>query len=551
MGSEVTLTSSVRQSLLSLKNTQSLVERTQKRLSSGLEVANAVDDAIAFFQSKSLLDRGSDLLEKKDNIDQGVSTVTTALDAVTAIESIVNQMKGIANSMKSATASQMSSLVTTFNELHTQINNVAGDATYQGLNLVNGTGSTLAVEFSELTASSMDVSSVDLRAKDSRTQFSDTRLGLALSNVATYTSDSVFSLSKAATSAANTNAVLGDRYVSADDAFDLTWNGTAHTFLGGETIAFTYGTGATIDLVVQTETPLTVSNGGTINVDVVTSSTSLASTADAFYVGTANTNIVVLYAATTITGGVHTALTVTTSAIDIFTFTYQGNVGLTLTTADNGLSLATGGTADGYGDFKMSFLTGNSITVATGGTFTLEIYCNNTAAAALSTGGGYLVLTAAQQSTGFGFTAVTSTTSVGANDTKMGFVIGRNASEVAVTTLTAGFYDTTTAGNDKVGILTAGSTTEINKVLVELNAALVTLRTNAQTLGTNVALLNTRLDFTEDYVNTLQVGSDKLVLADVNSEGANLLALQTRQQLGIQALSLAAQAEASILRLFG
>ena len=199
----------------------------------------------------------------------------------------------------------------------------------------------------------------------------------------------------------------------------------------------------------------------------------------------------------------------------------------------------------------MSFLTGNSITVATGGTFTLEIYCNNTAAAALSTGGGYLVLTAAQQSTGFGFTAVTSTTSVGANDTKMGFVIGRNASEVAVTTLTAGFYDTTTAGNDKVGILTAGSTTEINKVLVELNAALVTLRTNAQTLGTNVALLNTRLDFTEDYVNTLQVGSDKLVLADVNSEGANLLALQTRQQLGIQALSLAAQAEASILRLFG
>jgi flagellin-like hook-associated protein FlgL len=349
---DVTLTSSVRQSLLSLQNTQDLVSKTQKRLSSGLEVESAVDDAIAFFQSKSLLDRGADLLEKKDNIDQGVSTVSTALDAVTAIESIVNQMKGIANSMKSATASQMSSLVTTFNELHTQINNVAGDATYQGLNLVNGTGSTLAVEFSELTASSMDITSVDLRAKDSRTQFSDTRLGLALSNVATYTSDSVFSISKAATAQTNAGGVLGSRYVSADDAFDVTWNGTGHTFYGGETIAFTYGTGATIDLVVQTETPLTVTNGGTINIDVVTSSTSLAATADAFYVGTATTSIVVLYAAVVISGGVFTAATVTTSVVDTFTFTYQGNVGLTLTTADNGISLGTGGTAAGYGDLS-------------------------------------------------------------------------------------------------------------------------------------------------------------------------------------------------------
>ena len=65
-----------------------------------------------------------------------------------------------------------------------------------------------------------------------------------------------------------------------------------------------------------------------------------------------------------------------------------------------------------------------------------------------------------------------------------------------------------------------------------------------------MATLNTRLEFTEDYVNTLTIGSDKMVLADINVEGANLLALQTRQQLGIQSLSLAAQAEASILRLF-
>ena len=88
-------------------------------------------------------------------------------------------------------------------------------------------------------------------------------------------------------------------------------------------------------------------------------------------------------------------------------------------------------------------------------------------------------------------------------------------------------------------------------MIAELDAALTTLRTNSQTLGANVALLNTRLSFTESYVNTLTAGADKLTLSDINEEGANLLALQTRQQLGIQALSLAAQAEASILQLFG
>ena len=92
--------------------------------------------------------------------------------------------------------------------------------------------------------------------------------------------------------------------------------------------------------------------------------------------------------------------------------------------------------------------------------------------------------------------------------------------------------------------------TQINSLVTDLELALTTLRTKAQTLGSNVALLQTRLEFTENYVNTLQTGADKLTLADLNEEGANLLALQTRQQLGIQALSFAGQAEQGILALF-
>jgi flagellin-like hook-associated protein FlgL len=83
-----------------------------------------------------------------------------------------------------------------------------------------------------------------------------------------------------------------------------------------------------------------------------------------------------------------------------------------------------------------------------------------------------------------------------------------------------------------------------------MDSAIATVRSNAKTLGTNVALLQTRSDFTKSYVNTLKEGSDKLTLADLNEEGANLVSLQTRQQLGIQALSFAGQQEQGILAMF-
>jgi flagellin len=95
------------------------------------------------------------------------------------------------------------------------------------------------------------------------------------------------------------------------------------------------------------------------------------------------------------------------------------------------------------------------------------------------------------------------------------------------------------------------TSTDINLALTAVNSALTELRTNAATLGSNNTVLQTRLTFTEELVNTLNEGSGKLTLADLNEESANLLALQTRQQLGINSLSLAAQSERSILSLFG
>ena len=68
--------------------------------------------------------------------------------------------------------------------------------------------------------------------------------------------------------------------------------------------------------------------------------------------------------------------------------------------------------------------------------------------------------------------------------------------------------------------------------------------------GTSLTSVQNRQDFTKAMINTLQTGADNLVLADSNEEAANMLALQTRQQLASTALSLASQADQQVLRLF-
>ena len=94
------------------------------------------------------------------------------------------------------------------------------------------------------------------------------------------------------------------------------------------------------------------------------------------------------------------------------------------------------------------------------------------------------------------------------------------------------------------------SAADITAASTELTAALTTLRSQAQAFGSQLSTVQIRQDFTKAMVNTLQSGSDALTLADSNEEGANLLALQTRQQLSTTALSLASQASQAVLRLF-
>jgi flagellin-like hook-associated protein FlgL len=498
---DVTLSAAVRSSLLSLSRTTDLVNTTQNRLATGLKVSQPIDDPVAFFQSKSLQDRALDFSEKKDGIDQSISTVTAALDGVDGIENLVRQLKGLSNSMKSATTSQMSDLVSQFNDLRTQINNLAADASYQGTNLINGTGTTLSVEFSNQTSSQLTVSSVDLTVGTS---------GLSIRENTLFTAGNVVVDYGAYVATGGFQATGGhvSEGISTTGSISLTWQGAQAAYTAGSTISVTYGT-QTLSVLVNAES--TLNNGDVITVNVDTA----AATSGYSVLGNSVLNFDGALAATTAAFGA-AALTAA-ATLHTLTLTWLGD-SKSFTTADSGISFA-------LGTATVTIEVNSATTLTNGETFTITAYT----AAGLATAG-------AAFSVNGGTSSIVGAITGGATATQYdtGLIITNDITANATT----------------VQYVSAGDTTSINNAISELDAALTTLRTQASNLGSNVALLQTRFDFTNEYVNTLDDGASKLTLADLNEEGANLLALQTRQQLGIQSLSFAGQSEQAILSLF-
>lgn len=124
---------------------------------------------------------------------------------------------------------------------------------------------------------------------------------------------------------------------------------------------------------------------------------------------------------------------------------------------------------------------------------------------------------------------------------------GDGSSSLDVTGVT---FDSAGLGVNAAASDSFQSDTAINATLAELDSATASLRSQAATFGSNLSVVEVRNDFTKNLINTLETGADKLTLADLNQEGANALALQTRQQLSSVALSLSVQADQNVLRLF-
>jgi flagellin len=128
------------------------------------------------------------------------------------------------------------------------------------------------------------------------------------------------------------------------------------------------------------------------------------------------------------------------------------------------------------------------------------------------------------------------------------------------TTLTVNGFDASTSGlgASTTATKTSGGTgfawsinSDVDVDLSKLDTASNKLKTEASKLSSSLSIVNIRQDFSTNIINNLTEGADKLTLADMNEEGANMLMLQTRQSLGTTSLSLASQAAQSVLRLFG
>jgi flagellin len=121
---------------------------------------------------------------------------------------------------------------------------------------------------------------------------------------------------------------------------------------------------------------------------------------------------------------------------------------------------------------------------------------------------------------------------------------GTSSLSIAGTTVTAAALGVNVAQN------TWQTDKDVSDSLNDLKVALATLQTQASVFSSNVNLVEARQEFTGNMIDTLKQAAGDMVATDTNEEGAALLALQARQELSTTALSLAAQSDSAVLRLF-
>jgi flagellin len=144
----ISLTPGMRANLFSLQQTARDFETTQMRLATGLKVNSALDDPVSFFTAQEHRLRASDLAGRKDGMSEAIQTIKAANVGVENINNLIAQAKSLAQSALSATPTDANTFADQYNEVLNQINRMADDADYRGINLLQG--AELTVQFSSV-----------------------------------------------------------------------------------------------------------------------------------------------------------------------------------------------------------------------------------------------------------------------------------------------------------------------------------------------------------------------------------------------------------------
>jgi flagellin len=501
--SDVVLSAGVRQNLLALQSTANLMSITQNRLATGKKVNSALDNPGNFFTSQSLNNRASDLNALLDSIGQAQKTIEAADQGITSLTKLVESAKSVAK--QALQAPQPGS--TTYNAV-----TVTGTALAETLG-TTGAGSAVSVanatsyQFTFDVAGGAAASTVSFTSSGAAT-YNEILTGLQSSFATALAAQSVtatdFEL-VADGAGIRVNAVHGD-------AVDFTTAGVSASITGFG--ASTFATTSLLDNASAGATLTVAVNGGANQ--VITLGTGLGQVSSVKEL-LDSLNTINGISATTNAGALRVTLN-STSSQNTLTMT-ASDAGLV---ADLGLAGISGTTYQGTGTVGAPNATRTS----------LQSDFNNilTQIDALSKDASY-----------------NGVNLLDGDDLKVVF----NETGSSFLTINGVTFSATGLGLNPVAGAGFQSDGDVETTIAAVDAALKTLRTQASAFGANLTTVQTRQDFTKNLINTLQTGADNLVLADTNEEGANMLALQTRQQLSTTALSLSAQADQAVLRLFG
>jgi flagellin len=510
MSSDIVLSAGVRNNLLSLQNTAASAALTENRLATGKKVNSALDNPTNFFTSSSLLARSSDLNSLLDQIGLATQTLTAASQGITSLTSLVQSAKSIASQARASTLGAASAI---------SVTNTAQAETAATLTTGAITTAPAAGTFT-FTVAVAGTSSATLTASVAS---GDNAAAIATDIQTAVNADTVASGHVAVTASGGKLV-----FTNADVNTHTTINNSAFT----STIALSASTSGT------------TTENSTSLLDNIIAAGGAAGTSNLQLTVNGGTTQTITFG--TAAGQVHDLAGLTTALAALST----AAPALTVTTSGGGRTLAFAVGANGSGPNSLQLAGSTGVTTALGSTN--------------ATTNGAEALDPTRQNLATQYNALLAQIDQLAGDSSFNGINLLNGDQLKVVfnekntssiTIQGVTFNSVGLGLAQVVGTAAGSgfqsNASVDATITTIQNALGTLRSQASAFGSNLSTIQTRQDFTKNLVNTLQTGSDGLVLADTNAEGASLLALQTRQQLSTTALSLANQANQAVLRLFG
>ena len=132
--------------LQNLNSTSSQLQATQQIISTGLKVASAKDDGATYAIAQSQRATVASLDSVKDSLSRGSSVVDVAMSAGDSVTSLLTQMKekALAASDTSLDTTSRSAMATDFASMRDQITKTLSNATFNGINIIDGTNASIS-----------------------------------------------------------------------------------------------------------------------------------------------------------------------------------------------------------------------------------------------------------------------------------------------------------------------------------------------------------------------------------------------------------------------